>query len=139
MFTQVSIGKPIQESELNTQYPTKGFVWQRADEATLAPPTEKWTAIQVPAGFALNARMVRMLPARKQPVEHLVYSDGLAVVSVFVEKVGDEANPHALSGMTHMGAVHAFGKIVDGHQVTVVGEAPALAVNMIGESVESGP
>jgi sigma-E factor negative regulatory protein RseB len=139
MFTQVSIGGPIPESELKPQYPAKGIVWQRADDATRVPSTGQWTATRLPDGFTLSARMMRMLPARKQPVEHLVYSDGLAVVSVFVEKAGDEARPNALSGLTHMGAAHAFGKVVDGHQVTVVGEAPALTVDMIGESVRSGP
>lgn len=139
MFTQVSIGKPIPESELKPQYPTKGIIWQRADDKMPALSTGQWTAARLPAGFSLSTRMMRMLPARKQPVEHLVYSDGLAVVSVFVEKVGDEAKPNVLSGLTHMGAVHAFGKVVDGHQVTVVGEAPALTVDMIGESVRSGP
>ncbi len=139
MFTQVSIGKPIAESELKPQYPTRGVAWQRADDETPALPTGQWTATQLPAGYTLSARMMRRLPARKQPVEHLVYTDGLAVVSVFIEKAGDEANANVLSGLTHMGAVHAFGKVVDGHQVTVVGEAPALTVDMIGESVWSGP
>jgi len=125
LFTQVSIGKPISESELKPQYPAKGIVWQRADDKTPIPSTGQWTVAKLPSGFTLGAHMVRMLPARKQPVEHLVYSDGLAVVSVFVEKLGDDAKPNVLSGLTHMGAVHAFGKVVDGHQVTVVGEAPA--------------
>jgi len=138
MFTQVSIGKPIAESELKPQYPTKGIVWQRADDKPPAASTGQWAAARLPAGFTLSARMMRMLPARKQPVEHLVYTDGLAVVSVFVEKVGDEASPNVLSGLTHMGAVHAFGKVVGGHQVTVVGETPAMTVDMIGESVTPG-
>jgi sigma-E factor negative regulatory protein RseB len=139
MFTQVSIGKPIAESELKPQYPAKGIVWQRADSEPPARSTGQWTAARLPAGFTLSARMMRMLPARKQPVEHLVYSDGLAVVSVFVERTDDAVRPNVLSGLTHMGAVHAFGKVVEGHQVTVVGEAPALTVDMIGESVRSGP
>lgn len=138
MFTQVAIGKPISESELKPQYPTKGIVWQRAHGETPAPSTGQWTVAHLPAGYALNARMMRMLPARKHPVEHLVYTDGLAVVSVFVEKTDDEPRSNVLSGLTHMGAVHAFGKVVNGHQVTVVGEAPAITVDMIGESVGPG-
>ncbi len=139
MFTQVSIGKPILESELKPQYPTKGIVWKRADDQPPAPSTGQWAAARLPAGFALSARLMRMLPARQQPVEHLVYSDGLAVVSVFVERTDDAIKPNVLSGLTHMGAVHAFGKVVDGHQITVVGEAPAMTVDMIGESIGSGP
>ena len=82
---------------------------------------------------------MRKLPARKQPVEHLVYSDGLAVVSVFVEKAEDKTKSSVLSGLTHMGAVYAFGKVIEGHQVTVVGEAPAITVDMIGMSVGPQP
>jgi len=139
MFTQVSIGKPISESDLKPQYPTTGIVWQRADDATPTPSAGKWTAEHLPAGFTLSARIMRMLPTRKLPVEHLVYSDGLAVVSVFIEQAGNGDKTNVLSGLTHMGAVHAFGKVVDGHQVTVVGEAPALTVDMIGGSVRVGP
>ena len=62
----------------------------------------------------------------------------LAVVSVFIEPVDDAARG-ALSGLTHMGAVHAFGKVTDGHQVTVLGEAPAVTVDMIGASVAPQP
>jgi sigma-E factor negative regulatory protein RseB len=139
MFTQVSIGRPILESELKPQFPAKGITWQRADDGPPLPSTGQWAASRLPAGFTLNARMMRMLPGRKQPVEHLVYSDGLAVVSVFIEPVDAETKSNVLTGLTHMGAVHAFGKVIEGHQVTVVGEAPALTVDMIGESVGPRP
>lgn len=139
MFTQVNIGKPIAESDLKPQYPTTGVVWQRPNDATPAPSAGKWAAESLSAGFTLSARMMRMLPAHKQPVEHLVYSDGLAVVSVFIEQTENSDTSNVLSGLTHMGAVHAFGTVVDGHQVTVVGEAPALTVDMIGGSVRIGP
>lgn len=108
-----------------------------ADEQPPAS-TRRWEAEKLPPGYTLSAHMRRKLPARRQPVEHLVYSDGLAVVSVFVEPVND-ATQGALSGLTHMGAVHAYGKVVDGHQITVLGETPAMAVDMIGASVVSRP
>lgn len=139
MFTQVSIGKSISESELKPQYPATGIDWQRADVETPTSPTGKWTATHLPDGFTLSARMLRMLPAHKYPAEHLVYSDGLAIVSVFVEKIDDAVAANVLSGLSHMGAIHAFGKVVDDYQVTVVGETPALTVDMIGESVRRVP
>jgi sigma-E factor negative regulatory protein RseB len=139
MFTQVSIGKPISESEFKPPSPAKGLVWQRADDDPPKPSTGQWAATRLPSGFTLTARIMRKLPARQQPVEHLVYSDGLAVVSVFVEQANDNAKPNVLSGLSHMGAVHAFGKVVAGHQVTVLGETPAVTVDMIGESVGPRP
>jgi len=34
-----------------------------------------------------------------------------------------------------MGAMNAFGRIVEGHQVTVVGEVPASTVEAVANSV----
>jgi sigma-E factor negative regulatory protein RseB len=65
--------------------------------------------------------------------EHQVYSDGLATVSVFIEK---SENPSAvMKGVTSMGAVHALGTQVADHQVTVVGEVPAATIIQIANSI----
>jgi sigma-E factor negative regulatory protein RseB len=135
MFTQVTIGKAIAEADLAPQFQARTVVRQRVEEPPAAPGTGQWAPARVPAGFALSARVIRQLPARRQPVEHLVYSDGLSVVSVFVEPLAGEDGAAVVSGLTRMGAVHAYGKVVDGHRVTVVGEVPAATVDMIAESV----
>jgi len=67
------------------------------------------------------------------PVEHLVYTDGLASVSVFIEHL--EASGEHQEGTSRMGAVNAFGTMVDSFQVTVVGEVPEATVERIGRSV----
>lgn len=135
MFAQVSIGGPIPESELTPHHPTRNMVTRRVQEPPPLPRENRWAPQQLPPGFTLTARMMHALPAHPYPVEHLVYSDGLAVVSVFIEPVNGTSKPFELKGLTKMGAVHVFGKIVENHQVTVVGEVPAAAVNMIGNSV----
>lgn len=68
------------------------------------------------------------------PVEHLVYSDGLAAISVFIEPRGKK-NKRRMKGATGMGAVHAFGTVVNDHQITVVGEVPAATVALVGNSI----
>ena len=66
-------------------------------------------------------------------MHHLVYSDGMASVSVFVEKrVPDNM---ALKGISKMGAVNAFGQPANGHHITVIGEVPVETVRLIGQSV----
>jgi sigma-E factor negative regulatory protein RseB len=135
MFTQVAIGGPIAAAELEPQSRGKDYVWYRPDDRQPELAAGAWAATRLPAGFNLTARMMRRLPARQQPVEHLVYTDGLAVVSVFVEPLDKSAKPAVHAGVSQMGAVHAFGKLLDGHQVTVVGEVPAATVDMIGDSV----
>ena len=92
------------------------------------------------------------------PASHLVYSDGLATVSVFVEAQLPEAvrpavHPrHAsvgvraarcppleppMQGLARVGSGFAFSTVVQGHQVTAVGEVPAQTVEFIAHSVKS--
>jgi len=142
VFTQVSIGVTIPESDLEPQNKGKDYVWYRepAPDDMPAQGAASWTVANLPKGFVLSTRMLRKLANRELPVEQLVYSDGLAVVSVFVERVdlfgtNNAARSGALNGLTAKGAVYAYGKRIGINQVTVVGEAPSITIRMIGRSI----
>lgn len=136
LFTQITPNAAIAPEDLKPQFMRKDSVWHRAtdmEDATSGPG--RWAAATLPPGFKLSTRIVRKMPTRQQPVEHLVYSDGLATVSVFVEKLG--ANGRArVDGPSRMGAVSAYVKVADDHRVTVVGEVPSATVDLIGKSVK---
>jgi len=135
MFTQISIGKKIPASALDPGMSDKDMVWYREND-TSHEASEKpdWEATSLPKGFRLSMHVKRHMPMRKQPVEHLVYTDGLAAVSVFIEKQDKGAKPFML-GPSRMGALHAMGVRVDDYQITAVGEVPAQTVALIGGSV----
>jgi sigma-E factor negative regulatory protein RseB len=63
----------------------------------------------------------------------MVYSDGLATVSVYVELAS--ADDNTLTGLSSMGAMNTYGIVLGGHQVMVVGEVPALTVKMMAHSI----
>jgi sigma-E factor negative regulatory protein RseB len=65
----------------------------------------------------------------------MVFSDGLASVSVFVEPA--EATDKKLSGLSRMGAAHAFTVISGDQQVTAVGEVPPATVERIARSLRA--
>lgn len=137
MFTHLVIGEPIPDSAFVPQIPDQqGLRWYREESGPPPPQTGEpgWTAERLPAGFRLSTFMMRREPMRHKPVEHLVYSDGLAAVSVFIEKREEDDKPFVL-GASRMGAVHAFGRRIGAHQVTAVGEVPAATVTMIGSSM----
>lgn len=135
MFTHINIGTKIPASALVPGVAGKGMVWHREDEALKTTPAKAgWTAAKLPKGFRLSAHISRQTLMRKRPVEHLVYTDGLAAVSVFVEKRGESSKPFML-GPSRMGAVNALGSRVDDYQVTTVGEVPAETIALIGGSV----
>lgn len=135
MFTQINIGAKIPASALAPGMAGKSMVWYREDGDTRSIPAKPgWTAARLPNGFKLSMHMTRRVPKRNRPVEHFVYTDGLAAVSVFVEKQEKDAKPF-MQGLSHMGAVHAYGSRVDDYQITTVGEVPAETVSLIGGSV----
>lgn len=136
LFTQITPNANISGDDLRPQFMRKDSVWHRArnmDDTESGPGS--WVAKEIPPGFKLSTRIVRKMPTGQQPVEHLVYSDGLATVSVFVEKLGRKGRDR-VNGPNRMGAVNAYVKVADEHRITVVGEVPEATVDLIGKSVK---
>ncbi len=100
-------------------------------QRTVSTNDMPWRITRMPNGFSL-AEHYQHSRGKGEPVEQLVLTDGLATVSIFVERIGDKTAPFL--GVSHKGAVNAFGTVVDDHQLTVVGEVPAAAVRLIGSS-----
>ncbi|HUO82939.1 MAG TPA: MucB/RseB C-terminal domain-containing protein [Gammaproteobacteria bacterium] len=137
LFASIAFGDEIPRSALQPSIDTDGYTWYRADEKSSAAArsgTTLWRAARVPEGFELQVSNRQVLFGSRFPVEHLVYSDGLASVSVFVESA--ESDPDPLDGLSRVGAANAYTTRVAGHQVTAVGEVPASTVEIIAESVQ---
>lgn len=135
LFTQINIGGNIPDAALAPQTSNGGMVWYRDSEAPSSTSAISWRATRVPKGFKLSSAVMRRLPKGNRVVEQLVYSDSLAAVSIFVEKLGDSPPSSMMDGPTSVGALHAFGKSVDGHHITIVGEVPAKTIAMFGNSL----
>lgn len=92
-----------------------------------------WQIDALPLGFKKIIEMRRPFRGNKEPVIHMVYSDGLSSISVFIEKVREESYIH--SGLSEQGAAHVYNRLVGQHLVTVVGEVPSRTVIQVGDSV----
>lgn len=140
MFAQVKIGHVIAAADLEPAMDIDDMAWYvgKTMEHTSVEPAKGWAVSKIPAGFVLSNHIMRKTPAGGNPVEHLVYTDGLAAVSVFIEKV-DKGTRSVIVGGSTMGAVHAFGNVVNDHQIIVVGEVPATTVELIARSVAPQP
>lgn len=135
MFTAIRPGVAIPPAELQPQQAFKGRPGEVQDQAVETNQDPAWKVEELPPGFKLSAFLTRRLAKQDRSIEHLIFSDGLAAVSVFVEKTQEGAGSPASRATRQMGAVHAYGKVVEDYQITVVGEVPAVTVNMIGRSV----
>ena len=94
----------------------------------LAQPA--WQVAELPPGFQLNAHRRRAAEAGE--LEHFIFSDGLATLSVYVQPAAGDG----LSGESQFGAAKAVGRMVEGHEVIVVGEVPLTTLHWISQRVE---
>jgi sigma-E factor negative regulatory protein RseB len=101
-------------------------------QRTISGKDVPWRLAQMPNGFSL-AEHYKHINRKGDSVEQLVLTDGMATVSIFIERLKDNATP--FTGPSHMGAINAFVKVVDDHQLTVVGEVPAATVHLISDSL----
>ena len=92
-----------------------------------------WQVDAMPAGFKRILEMNRHLRSKKSPVMHLVFSDGMAGVSIFIEDVASAANLN--TGLNSNGSVQVYNKVAGNKLITVVGEVPPRTVIQIAESV----
>jgi sigma-E factor negative regulatory protein RseB len=148
-FARLEMPESIPDSDLAPTVRTEGMRWVRqgpsADSASSAA-LAAYRASQLPPGFRLTVQGAQTLGDASTPASHLVYSDGLATVSVFVEEQrstapgvaaapDNQAEP-PMQGLARVGSGYAFSTVVQGHQVTAVGEVPAQTVEFIAHSVK---
>jgi sigma-E factor negative regulatory protein RseB len=129
-FTQASIGGNIDHEQLKSKYAVKQPASLQAREAQVDPG---WVVKSPPAGFKKIMALKRAFPGKKFPSNHLVFSDQLAAVSIFIEPLAGIVRP--VSGLSSQGAINVYTRPVGEYQVTVLGEVPAATVTQIGNSV----
>lgn len=87
---------------------------------------------EFPVGFKEVFFARRKMHDTHLPVDHLLMTDGLALVSVYMEN----KNPEMESGQRSVGAVNFYSRNLDDHQLTVMGEVPPITVKTIAEGIE---
>ena len=132
-FTEVTIGAKIDRDMVRPTWPSSPPDWKvrQSGQGDADSKETGWTVTRVPPGFVKIVDGFRRVQGTRQ-VAHLVYSDGLVAVSVFVEPVGGA--PHAGGGSAQRG-LNVYSRRLDENLVTVLGQAPALTLRQIANSV----
>ena len=130
-FTQLSLGQ-VTRDMVKPRHAVRQW---RIEDAEAAPTRlSGWGLTSELPGFHKVTELKRRL-GESRPVGQMVYSDGLAAVSVFIEPLEARRDP-VRTGLASMGAIHIYTREVANHMVTVVGEAPAVSVQRIADAVE---
>jgi sigma-E factor negative regulatory protein RseB len=142
VFANLSMPARIADAAFRPEVSTEGFEWLRNDApvpAAMPGAAPGWSALKLPPGFRMMLHGAQTLPGSSVPVEHLVFSDGLASVSVFIEMHAFAATAGQVTEVraARVGSSSAFSTVIDGHKITAVGEVPEATVRLIASQVRA--
>ena len=103
------------------------------DVAVVNHVDTNWIVAELPTGYVKVDHVTLNLPGKIAPVDQMIFSDGIASVSLFIEPIAKGARPkmgHMLIGSTNICA-----NVIDSYQITVVGEVPEATVIQIAKAV----
>jgi sigma-E factor negative regulatory protein RseB len=142
LAADLRVNTNIPDSAFNPEVSAEGFqvVGPRVVQQPPQPgnAASLWDA-QGPPGFRMMLRGAQVMPGSDDTVAHLVLSDGLTSVSVFVRSYTSAQPQDSTPAATgQMGSTSAFSRWIDKHtKATVVGEVPPQTVESIANSVKS--
>ena len=128
VFSEIQIGRAPDAQIFRQDLLGKKIVMASIEQ----PPSVVWD-VTAPPGYARVLEATRPLPGKKLPVTHLVFSDGLSVLSLFIEP-GSDASA-SLQGLSAEGAMGVYARQLDGYKITTLGEVPNSALIETGNSV----
>jgi sigma-E factor negative regulatory protein RseB len=133
-FTDIQIGIKIERDSVRPTYSPPPTDWQMRESlaSDVVQQDTGWTVKELPPGFSKVVEGYRTLRGKVGPVVHIVYTDGLVAVSVFVEPMPQTPQP---IGLSQQGGINVYSRQLDDHLVTVLGETPGTTVRQIAYSV----
>ena len=131
-FADIELGGDIHASALAPSMSIDDFRWFTQPKRKVTHIVDSpWQSDELPAGFRVVSTHEENLSGRDMVVTHILYSDGLANVSVFIEPASDRK----IARQSSVGSSNSFSVETDGYRVTAVGEVPAATVEKIATTM----
>lgn len=125
----------LNSQDLNWYQPSIDLTkkYEMEDTALLNRVHTNWIVAELPPGYIKVDHVEFIANGKSAPVNQMIFSDGIASVSLFIEPIIKGKRPkigHHLIGSTNICA-----NVVEGYQVMVVGEVPLATVQQIAKAV----
>ena len=134
-FTDLKLGPHVARGDVKSIFEARVKQWitdSRPREEAKGVDTG-WSVANAPQGFKKVTELRRTLPGRAQPVSQLIFSDGIASLSVFVEP--NTAPQRAGEASNEDGTTTFYVLPMGEHVVTVLGEVPLATAQQFGRGV----
>lgn len=135
-FAQLKIGEPLSDDDVRSKLAATSTGWKVHSASTTSEQNVDvgWVVKTTVPGFHQVAGVRRSLGPDRPEMVHMVFSDGLAAISVFIEPYRPEDGGF-IGPMKH-GAVNVHKRRVAGFVVTALGEVPPHSLRRMVDSVE---
>lgn len=136
-FNEVRIGHVDRES-LSPRYRKDG-AWRVVNTrgSEMRKEDSGWLVRDGLPGYSLSSVVRRPLGADRGEAVHMVFSDGLASVSLFIEPLGENESVGE-AGPVASGPINIYKRRLGNFLITALGEVPPRAVQRLGDAVEPG-
>ena len=135
MFTEVVIGNHVSHAMTRSAYEDVAHSWKldRGARSKLhrGATVKSWLVNKPPPGFKQVMQLRREIGDQQSRV-HLVFSDGFAAISIFIDT---RSNNGFRAGLAKEGSLNVYRRVLDDQFVTVLGDVPANTVKRIGDSL----
>lgn len=137
-FTDLRIGEAIRPEALKPSFASAARESWQVRQARLRDLREEvpWVFRADLPGFRKQAALQRSLGKSGEDLSmlHWVFSDGLVAMSVFISPLRSAAEGGE-EGLQTMGALSVMKRVVDGHQIVVMGDLPPAAIQRFAEGI----
>jgi sigma-E factor negative regulatory protein RseB len=131
-FAEIALNQEIHASALEPSYSTENFTWLQQTSGHKGIKIEtRWVSDELPAGFRAVSTHEETLAASDEVVTHILFSDGLANVSVFIAAASGEM----VGGPARVGGSNSFSVERGNFEITAIGEVPAATVEQIATTM----
>jgi sigma-E factor negative regulatory protein RseB len=133
-FTELRIGGPVDRKALKARPNMAGGEWKVVNVRTKSGDEDDWQFKASLPGFRKVVGMRRQMHPGLPDITHLVFSDGLAAFSVFIEPLSSGSKPE--TGQFVMGTVNIYKRVSDGHLLVVMGDLPPASLKTVADGME---
>jgi len=136
-FTELRVGA-VDRDAIKARYAHLEAGWKTQDVRVSVNQAAdgQWLFHYPLAGFRRVANMTRKVNAGAPDSVQMVFSDGLAAVSLFIESISPDA-PKQPAGEFSMGAVNVYKRPLGKYLLVLMGDIPAPALKKFGDGIES--
>ena len=131
-FAEIRLNQEIHASALEPSVSTEHFTWLRQSTGHEGSTVKTdWNSESLPSGFRAVSIHEDTMASSEEVVTHILFSDGLANVSVFIAARSGELQ----AGPARLGGSNAYSVEYGDFEITAIGEVPAMTVEQIATSM----